>query len=239
MRLQIIVAAVVNAAAVAKATAHANRPLSIRSELPEGYKVEPMTWRGAIEEGGPEVSFSGTIEEVTRQIQAVKRDFMWESLRSDSRVSLTPLEKRDKASYSSSQPGASRKAQHKPKVTRANPTIQAGIICGVGGEDAATYGPLTPNVEDSRDKISKMAGTCAVAGGPRVCSVITCTRNAAVWLCNDNAAPIAPSCDYLASYVDDIIGTCGQDYDHGHRFCRGQIFDTDSYNVVVGWESQC
>lgn len=103
----------------------------------------------------------------------------------------------------------------------------------------ATHGPLTSNAEDSRDKISQMTGTCAVAGGPRVCSVITCTRNAAVWLCNDNTTPIAPPCDSLASYVDDIIGKCGQDYYHGHRFCRGQEFDTDNYNVIVGWESQC
>ncbi|KAH8168223.1 hypothetical protein CIB48_g91 [Xylaria polymorpha] len=211
MRHRTVVAAIVGAAGVAEATPHVNEPLSIRSELPEGYKVEPMTWRGIIEERGLEVSFSGTIEEVTQQIQAVKRDFTWESLRRDPRVSLTPLQKRDKA----------------------------GIICGVGGEDVATHGPLTSNAEDSRDKISQMTGTCAVAGGPRVCSVITCTRNAAVWLCNDNTTPIAPPCDSLASYVDDIIGKCGQDYYHGHRFCRGQEFDTDNYNVIVGWESQC
>ncbi|KAI1746844.1 hypothetical protein F4782DRAFT_536025 [Xylaria castorea] len=209
MRCQTIIAAAVSAAAVAKANPHAARPLSIRSELPEGYRVEPMNWTGVTEEGGPEVSFSGTIEEVTRQIQATKKDFAWESLRRDLGDSATPVQKRDKA----------------------------GIICGVGGE--AAVGPLTANVEDSRDKISKMAGTCTVAGGPRVCSVITCTRNAAVWLCNDNAEPVAPPCDSLASYVDDIMGKCGQDLYHGHRFCRGQEFDTSNFNVVVGWESHC
>ncbi|KAI0468973.1 hypothetical protein F4859DRAFT_192534 [Xylaria cf. heliscus] len=188
----------------------ADRTLSIRSRLPEGYRVEPMIWRGVIDEGGPEVSFNGTIEEVTQQIQAVKRDFTWESLRRDLVDTTTPLEKRSKTK----------------------------TICGVGGEDVG-HGPLTPNVEDLRDKIAKMAGTCAVAGGPRVCTVLTCTNNAAVWLCNDNTWAISPTCSYLATYVTDIVGTCCQDYYHGHRFCRGQEFDSDNYNVIVGWKRSC
>lgn len=88
-------------------------------------------------------------------------------------------------------------------------------------------------------KIAGMIGTCAVAAGPRVCSVIACTRNAAVWLCNDNAGPIAPPCNSLASYVEDIISACGLTYYHGHQFTRGQEFDTGNFNVVVGWDSHC
>ncbi|RWA03429.1 hypothetical protein EKO27_g11673 [Xylaria grammica] len=48
----------------------------------------------------------------------------------------------------------------------------------------------------------------AVAAGPRVCAEVACTRNAAVWLCNDNVAPIAPLCSSLASYVADIVSSC-------------------------------
>ncbi|KAI1736273.1 hypothetical protein F4680DRAFT_452057 [Xylaria scruposa] len=211
MRCQTIIAAAVGAAAVAEAIPHADRSLDIRSGLPEGYRAEPMRWTGVIEEDGPEVSFYGTIEEVTRQIQATKKDFTWESLRRDLGDFATPHQKRDKAD----------------------------VICGVGGEGVGKHGPLTTNVEGSRDKISKMPGNCAVAGGPRTCSVITCTNYAAVWLCNDNTEPIAPPCNSLASYVDDIVGKCGQVKSHGHRFCRGQEFDSSNFNVIVGWKSQC
>ncbi|KAI3335407.1 hypothetical protein F4824DRAFT_464694 [Ustulina deusta] len=82
-------------------------------------------------------------------------------------------------------------------------------MCKVGGEDAALHGPLTANVGESRDMIDKMGGTCAVATRPRICSVVACTWNAAVWLCNDNAVSIAPSCSFLASCVADFVGMCG------------------------------
>ncbi|KAI0544518.1 hypothetical protein F4679DRAFT_35744 [Xylaria curta] len=209
MRYQTIIAAAVSAAAIAEAIPHADRSLNLRSGLPEGYKVEPMNWTGVIEEGGSEVSFNGTIEEVTRQIQATQKEFTWESLRRDLGDFTTPVQKRDKTD----------------------------VICGVGGEGTG-HGPLTANAEASRDKISKMTGTCTVGSGPRTCSMITCTRYAAVWLCNDNTTAIAPSCNSLAAYVDDIVGKCGQEYYHSHRFCRGQQFDSSNFNVIVGW-SQC
>ncbi|TGJ87919.1 hypothetical protein E0Z10_g880 [Xylaria hypoxylon] len=211
MRYHSAIAATIGAAAVVRATPPTNDH-GIRSELHEGYKIEPLAWRGVIEKGGPEFSFNGTVDEVTRQIQAVKTDFTWESLRRDLGISNTLLRERGG---------------------------KAGIICDIGGEDTSPHGPLTANVEESRDKIEEMAGTCAVAAGPGVCSVVACTRNAAVWLCNDNDAPIAPPCSSLASYVTDIVGKCGLEYYHGSRHCKGQEFDSDNFNVVVGWNSQC
>ncbi|KAI0803876.1 hypothetical protein GGR55DRAFT_691468 [Xylaria sp. FL0064] len=193
-----IIAAAIVVAGSARATATPPAPsLDIRSELPSGYKIEPMTWRGVVDKGGSELSFNGTIDEVTQQIQAVKKDFTWEGHRRD---------------------------------------LGTSLICGVGGENS--LGPLTPNVEDSGNKLSKMSGACSVGAGPKVCAVLVCTRNAAVWLCNDNSQSIAPSCSSLASYVADIVGKCGQDYYHGSRYCRGQEFDSDNFNVIVGWKNQ-
>ncbi|KAI1351031.1 hypothetical protein F5Y01DRAFT_283838 [Xylaria sp. FL0043] len=207
----IIAAAAIVAASSAKATATpAAHSLDIRSELPNGYKIEPMIWTGVFEKGGSELSFNGTIDEVTQQIQAIKKDFTWEDQRDLGVVENTRLEKRG---------------------------TKTGLICGVGGENS--LGPLTVNVEDSEDKLSKMSGACSVGAGPKVCAVLACTRNAAVWLCNDNSKPIAPSCSSLASYVADIVGECGQDYYHGSRYCRGQEFDSDNFNVIVGWKNQC
>ncbi|KAJ2973170.1 hypothetical protein NUW58_g9005 [Xylaria curta] len=210
MQYRTYIIAVISASAVVGATTHADQRLSERPELPEGFQVKPMTWTGLVERGGVEISLDGTIEEVTQHIRAVKKDFTWASLRRDLGVTDTPLRELD---------------------TKTN------LICDVGGENS--LGPLTPNVEASRDKIADMTGACVVEAGPRVCSMITCTYNAAVWLCNDNATPITPACDSLASYVSDIIEACGQDYYHGHRLCRGQEFNSDNFNVIVGWKDHC
>ncbi|KAI1271002.1 hypothetical protein F5Y07DRAFT_393090 [Xylaria sp. FL0933] len=205
MRYSSIIAAAIVAASSAKVTATPPaHSLDIRSELPSGYKVEPMTWRGVIEKGGPELSFNGTIDEVTQQIQAIKKDFTWEGHRRDL--------------------GVAENTRLQERGTKASEN---------------SLGPLTVNVEDSEDKLSKMSGACSVGAGPKVCAVLVCTRNAAVWLCNDNSKPIAPSCSSLASYVADIVGKCGQDYYHGSRYCRGQEFDSDNFNVIVGWKNQC
>ncbi|KAI0415711.1 hypothetical protein F5X98DRAFT_376469 [Xylaria grammica] len=208
MQFHSVVAAVAAAsAAVVKATP----PRRTQIALPEGYEIEPMVWRGIIERGGRELSFNGTIDEVTRQIQAINTDFTWGDVRDFQASRTRPQERSSKT----------------------------GILCDVGGEDAAPHGPLTANAEESGDKIAKMSGTCAVAAGPRVCAEVACTRNAAVWLCNDNVTPIAPLCSSLASYVADIVSTCGSEYYHGSRYCRGQEFDSDNYNIIVGWKSQC
>ncbi|KAI0509154.1 hypothetical protein F5B22DRAFT_649201 [Xylaria bambusicola] len=207
MRYRSITTAVVGAAGLAGAAASGDFA-KVGSGPPNGYTVESMIWKGAIEKGGPELSFNGTIEEVTQRIRAVKKDFTWGPLADSGHT----IEERD---------------------------TKTGIICGVGGEDVSPHGPLTANAEEAGDNLGKITGTCGVPAGPKTCSVLTCTRNAAVWLCNDNDGPIAPPCSSLASYVADITGKCGQDYYHGVRYCKGQEFSSDNYNVVVGWKSQC
>ncbi|KAI0967769.1 hypothetical protein F4678DRAFT_465024 [Xylaria arbuscula] len=209
MRYNTIITAI-SAVALAEATTQPPANPGIKTELPDGYKLEQMIWRGTVENGGPEVSFNGTIEDVTRQIQGVKRDFTWDAYPQDIQARGNQLQERGS---------------------------KTGIICNVGGE--STYGPYTTNAQDSGNKLSELGGTCGVGSGPRVCAVLTCTRNAAVWLCNDNDHPIAPPCSSLASYVDDIVGACGKTYDHGSKYCRGQEFDSDGYNVIVGWKDHC
>ncbi|KAI1398571.1 hypothetical protein F4819DRAFT_502199 [Hypoxylon fuscum] len=47
---------------------------------PAGYEIRPMTWKGAIEKSGPEMSFDGTIQDVTAQIRSIKPGFSWANL---------------------------------------------------------------------------------------------------------------------------------------------------------------
>ncbi|KAI1366700.1 hypothetical protein F5Y08DRAFT_351134 [Xylaria arbuscula] len=79
MRYSGIITALIGSAAIVTAANH-DGPFGVRAEVPEGYTIQPLVWRGAIEENGPELTFNGTIEDVTQQIQAIKRDFTWDSL---------------------------------------------------------------------------------------------------------------------------------------------------------------
>lgn len=42
-----------------------------------------------------------------------------------------------------------------------------------------------------------------------------------------------PSCKYLASYVYDIYSNCLAKNINNEAHTKGQLFDTDQYNVVV------
>ncbi|KAI1323942.1 hypothetical protein F5Y16DRAFT_412303 [Xylariaceae sp. FL0255] len=182
------------------------------SEL-DGYEIVPMTWTGVIEKGGPEMSFNGTISEVTEQIREIKRDFTWDSLRQDLGDPNPEMHKRSKSN----------------------------LICNVGGDSNADgLGPYTANAQSAQQALAATSGVCSIGPGPRVCTVLLCNKyNAGIWLCNDNDFSISPNCAYLASYAQDIINQCGQNYVHGVMTTRGQEFDTDNYNVVVGWKWNC
>ncbi|EPE27412.1 hypothetical protein GLAREA_04203 [Glarea lozoyensis ATCC 20868] len=74
-------------------------------------------------------------------------------------------------------------------------------------------------------------GSCGV--NPRSCARISCSYQAAIFLCNDRNDFIAPSCAYLASYAQDIVNRCQFFSSFKKWQVAGQEFDTDNYNVVV------
>jgi len=48
-----------------------------------------------------------------------------------------------------------------------------------------------------------------------------------------NTYPIAPTCSYMALYVEDVLRGCPQDVSSGTGRIRGQTFDSDNYNIIV------
>ncbi|KAK7928368.1 hypothetical protein PG985_005366 [Apiospora marii] len=49
--------------------------MQLTTAPPADATVSKMIWRGQIEEGGPEMNFNGTIQEVVAQIKQIKPDF--------------------------------------------------------------------------------------------------------------------------------------------------------------------
>ncbi|KAI1323941.1 hypothetical protein F5Y16DRAFT_402904 [Xylariaceae sp. FL0255] len=175
-----------------------------------GYDIAPMTWTGAIEKGGQEMSFSGNIDEVTRQIREIKRDFTWEGRLDDSMILV---------------------ARENHKRSKAN------LICGVGGDPLppGAHEPDKQTAVNLMGSLTRVLGSCSVPAGPRVCSQYNCQNDAAVWLCNDNTSPFSMPCMNMVPYLWDIVLNCTVNPGEPTPYFQGQEFDTDSFNVVLAY----
>ncbi|KAI1371797.1 hypothetical protein F4677DRAFT_463709 [Hypoxylon crocopeplum] len=76
--LSLIVGAV---AASVKATDTPSAPDN-STILPNGYTLIPFYMKGAIEPGGEEMMFNGTVTDIFDQIQSIKPDFKWDDFQS-------------------------------------------------------------------------------------------------------------------------------------------------------------
>ncbi|KAI1138158.1 hypothetical protein F5Y05DRAFT_419015 [Hypoxylon sp. FL0543] len=180
--------------------------------LPDGYTSIPFSMKGAIEPGGEVMQFNGTVTDIFEQIQDIKPNFKWDDFQP-----VAPLTRRRRPS----------------KRTKSH------IICDV------------PNVQPSirlrflfgQDYLWKIQQPCEVAGGPRKCALLWCDYDSTIYLCNDNTEPISRNCRDIASYVRDLLGdldcaTTPSDSDNADSWLdaplKGQEFDTDNFNVIVG-----
>ncbi|KAL0945013.1 uncharacterized protein CTRU02_202900 [Colletotrichum truncatum] len=88
---------------------------------------------------------------------------------------------------------------------------------------------------------------CAVPPGPRVCARVSCSNGAGIWLCNDKTVQVNRRCGNIPDYVYSIFSQCkeyvwagqcpirGCSYpEPGWWYFRGQQFDTENFNVIVG-----
>ncbi|KAI0110993.1 hypothetical protein F4776DRAFT_667422 [Hypoxylon sp. NC0597] len=183
-----------------------NHTPQVCSVLLDGYYIKPMIWRGTVEEGSPEITLHGTIEDVAVQIEAMDPPFNW-----------TPQD------------------QYLAVSKLAETT---DVVCDVDGANAR--GAPLSQVWQIRNNLIHVRGTCSVESGPGVCSRISRSGHAALWLCNDNASCTHTKCSDLAAYIDDIVNECrgsseGHIYDQ-RATVRGRGSATDDYHVIIGYD---
>ncbi|KAI1811677.1 hypothetical protein GGS20DRAFT_88782 [Poronia punctata] len=94
-----------------------------------------MIWTGVIKKGEPEVSFNGSIEEVTRQIRSIDENFAWHHFNRDHQSEGT-LNKRDAVGIVCDVQG---EANHGPLT----PNMEAarGTVADMTGECTVPTGP--------------------------------------------------------------------------------------------------
>jgi hypothetical protein len=187
------------------------------NDLP--YPLVPMTYSHTIK--GRNIELNGTIQvcflysiihnfvltkdkEVVRQLQGIDPDFTLNSTLSDQENFA--LEPRGKGNVKCCIPG-----HVDQSISGYN-----WSPCSVGGIASAII------------TLSELTGTCNVE--PRSCSLLHCTYDAGLWLCNDNNYSISPLCSSLATYGNDLLADCVDKHDPS--VC-GQEFDSDGFNVIV------
>ncbi|KAF5709477.1 tol [Fusarium mundagurra] len=215
--MKAVTSIVLHCAAVTVAAAALPDGSQVVTDPLEGYEIVPMQWKGSIKEGEAPISLNGTIESVISQIRELNPEFELELAEADT-ATLSKIEER-------------------------NPS---GIICNVGGSG---YVDVDAARREQRYLRSLGNSVCGVGGGPGKCARVSCSYGDAIWLCNDNSFYIEPRCSYLADYVDHIIAKCRSKTSSPPctvrpcgpswtaYFVRGQEFDSDKYNVIVGRSS--
>ncbi|KAM0209329.1 hypothetical protein ACHAPA_011110 [Fusarium lateritium] len=214
--MKAVTSIILHCAAVTVAAAALPDGSQVVADPLEGYEIVPMQWKGSIKEGEAPISLNGTVESIISQIQELNPEF---ELVEDNTDASSGIEAR-------------------------NPS---NIICNVGGTG---YVDVVAARREQRYLRSLGTSVCGVGGGPGKCARISCSYGDAIWLCNDNGHYIEPRCSYLADYVDRIIASCQSltksppcvskpcPPSWSAYFVRGQQFDTDKYNVIVG-RSNC
>ncbi|KAI0122898.1 hypothetical protein BJ170DRAFT_698056 [Xylariales sp. AK1849] len=143
-----------------------------------GYTEAPSQWTGSIEAGGGKMHFNGTVQEVEKQIRAIKRDFSWNH--------WTDLTSRNPDAYVSPD----------PKLGKPD--------CSVGGSDWVPFSQF----DEGLDYLRKLSGDCHGVTGPNKCGRLSCSWNAGIWFCNDNDHEIHVSWLAVIHAADTIYYGC-------------------------------
>ncbi|KAH8668937.1 hypothetical protein BX600DRAFT_496930 [Xylariales sp. PMI_506] len=164
-----------------------------------------ITWVGNVTDGGPNVTFTGqNLHDIESQIAAIQPGFSWNT--TWFAKNTMPMN---------------------PKInTHLEKRVEGDFYCNVGGVTYATTDPL----EEGIQYLHGIPGDCHLGPGPALCSRVSCSYDTAIFYCNDNSYDIYVPCSTLGDRASDIWLACFQ----APYFVRGQVFDTDNWNVAVG-----
>ncbi|KAH7360789.1 hypothetical protein BKA65DRAFT_547502 [Rhexocercosporidium sp. MPI-PUGE-AT-0058] len=70
--------------------------------------------------------------------------------------------------------------------------------------------------------------------GAQSCGRVSCSWDAAIYLCNNNPHPISPSCRTVGDFANKLNNKCRwQYYLYQHHQVGGQAWDNDNWNVFI------
>ncbi|KAL1869380.1 hypothetical protein Daus18300_005592 [Diaporthe australafricana] len=81
-------------------------------------------------------------------------------------------------------------------------------------------------------------GRPAMGPGPAACGRVSCSYDSAIWWCNDNSErKELDAWDHIADFAEVILHLCQWQDDGEEYFTRGQLFDSEGWNVIVRGDS--
>ncbi|KAI1327962.1 hypothetical protein F5Y16DRAFT_398833 [Xylariaceae sp. FL0255] len=190
--------------------------ISIRSSLPSNYTITPVTWIMPIETGGENHTFYGTVQEVFAQVNDARAQQGLPALPDPSANITEPTTRSISGTHS---------------VLDARSYEKT--ICKVGLSGYATIYRINQGIA----YLEGVTSQCGMGAGPGNCGRISCSYNAAIYWCNDNDHYVEYECSYFAQYAAVVTDACVYTRGGKTEWTWGQAFDTENFNVMVGYDS--
>ncbi|KAI0422737.1 hypothetical protein F5X98DRAFT_385706 [Xylaria grammica] len=193
-------------------TGSATDDLGSETGVLSNYSLGDLEWRG-FADFNPEQVFTGTIQNVIRQMREIKG-----------------------ATYT---PEFVSKAENQTRASNADLNM-ASIECMQDMKcdkvPAARHGPARAGVT----YLWHLPDTVMCQLGPSTCGRISCSWNAGILWCNDKAAPSNSfKCKMFAGYAAAILGQCSS-HDLVNTVVGGKNSDYDlGVSVIVEYQRKC
>ncbi|KAK4231899.1 hypothetical protein QBC38DRAFT_450753 [Podospora fimiseda] len=205
---------ILNTLAVLLAGANAlSTPLADRSEVagvPEGYGIVDIEWEVETTPGGPNITLTGTAEQVHAQL--VKINPNWDE-------EFAPIIDKRSAEFDNSL-----KARALDK--------RDWIKCGAG-HSAARQGAIETGVAYLRT----LSGSASRGPGPRNCGRVSCSYDSAIWYCNDNTGHSkSMQWFHIANAAQVLLDACSWESWY-FWYVRGERWHNDGWFAIVMGDS--
>ncbi|CEN61057.1 hypothetical protein ASPCAL07724 [Aspergillus calidoustus] len=201
--------------------------LSAAGESPiPGFELVDVAWDVEVFPGGPHVLLNGTVQDVYEQLIELNPDFIIDlsdlydeddDVDEDSLSTLTP-------STSSTRSSSLGVAQPTPSTIVEKRQSLRDYFC-FGRWPGASRRRIGEGVSYLR----RIPGTPTLGPGPGSCGRVSCSYDAAIYMCNDNSGYYTlSSWNLVADGADFINSRC-----IGGGDTAGQIFYHENWNVIV------
>ncbi|KAM7195541.1 hypothetical protein V8F20_007437 [Naviculisporaceae sp. PSN 640] len=186
-------------------------PAGLAEDLPEGFKVSPIYWKGVLEEGKPEVELSGySFEEIEAEAKALNPAY---TIFAKDGVAPGPA-------YNES-------TSHEGLSTRQTFTTNCN-------QPSSWYPARNWNaVWDGVAYLQGITGNCRANPGPGFCTRVSCSYNSGIWYCNDNNVEHWEPCRWIGDVAGGIANKCNYYETNSRQVVHGQAFDRRNWNTIV------
>ncbi|EAQ84399.1 predicted protein [Chaetomium globosum CBS 148.51] len=190
--------------------------LAAPSPTAQEFQFSDLQWTVETSPGHT-ITFNGTIEALTAQLQQQQQ------------AETTATTTTKTVEITNTAPDADTVTDEASTVTRRTVDFSGGnFFCG----GPWPYAYMAAYWE-GLDYLRSIMGQVRVPPGPRMCSRVSCSYDAAVWICNDRTDELHLNAFAdIADGVSYIISRCATNA-WGARQVAGQVFHPDHWNVIV------